>query len=71
MWKYVRRNSPSVMPCRPRSSWHLHDVADRVVLDRAQRGGGDLAACELLARVEQLLRPQEAADVIGAERRAP
>jgi hypothetical protein len=46
-----------------------HDVADRFVLDRAQRAGVDRSLRELVARVEQLLAAQEAADVVGAKRR--
>ena len=45
---------------------HSHDLADRAVLDGAQVGR-DLAASLPLPRIEQLLRAQEAADVIGAE----
>jgi hypothetical protein len=44
------------------------DVADRAVLDLAQLRARDLALALALARVEQLLGAQEAADVIGAER---
>src|SRR5204863_4232285 len=47
----------------------LHDFADRVIFDVAQRGGRDRAALVSIARVEQALRTQETADVIGAERR--
>ncbi len=48
---------------------HLHDLGDRAILDRAQLRRRDLAARLLLARLEQVFRAQEAADVIGAERR--
>ena len=48
---------------------HLHDLGDRAILDRAQLGRGDLAARLAFARVEQVFRTQEAADVVGAERR--
>jgi hypothetical protein len=47
----------------------LHDLADRAVLDLAQRGGRDGTPRGLRARVEQKFRAQEAADVIGTERR--
>jgi len=47
----------------------LDDVADRLVLDRAQLGAADRVLLEMLvARLEQLFRAQEAAYVIGAER---
>src|SRR5258708_37771730 len=46
-----------------------HDVADREVLDLAQLFLRDRALLVPLARLEQLLRAQEAADVIGAEGR--
>ena len=45
----------------------LDDLADALVLDGAQLGGGERPGEELLARLAQPLRPQEAADVIGAE----
>ena len=47
----------------------LHDLGDRLVLDLAQLLGRDLALGLLLARFEQVLGAQEAADVVGAERR--
>jgi hypothetical protein len=34
MWKYVRRNSPSVTDCKP-MSLHPDDVSDRAVLRHA------------------------------------
>ena len=40
-------------------------VPDRRVLDVAQGCGVDLAARMALTRLEQALRPQEAADVVG------
>ncbi len=46
----------------------LHDFGDRLVLHLAQLGGIDLAARLALARFEQVFRPQEAADVVGAKR---
>ena len=47
----------------------LDDVLDLAVLDRLQRGGVDLAFGAALARLFQRGRPQQAADMIGAERR--
>jgi hypothetical protein len=46
-----------------------HDVADRRVLDPAELIGVDPPLGEVLARLEQLGRSQEAADVVGAEGR--
>ena len=43
------------------------DVADGAVLGGSQVRLGDAALLELLARRQQLGRPQEAADVVGAE----
>jgi hypothetical protein len=45
------------------------DVADRVVLDLAQPIGGDATGREVRASLQQLRRPEQAADVVGAERR--
>ena len=45
------------------------DRGDRLVLDATQRLGRDLAARLLLARLEQALRAQEAADMVGAKGR--
>ena len=42
-----------------------HHVPDRRVLDRAQGRAIDLAAGAARARLEQALRPQKAADVVG------
>ena len=42
---------------------------DLAVFDRAQRFGGDLVALALEARLFQRRRPQQASDMIGAERR--
>ena len=47
----------------------LHRLADRLVLGRAQLLGGDFAALSRRAGVDQLARPQQAADMIGAIRR--
>jgi hypothetical protein len=43
-------------------------LPNRVVLDRAQGGGVDVAGRVLLARLVEALRPQQAADVVGPER---
>ena len=48
---------------------HLHDSADRVVLDRLQLRGAHAAVLVLVTRAQQLFRAQQAADVIGPERR--
>ena len=45
------------------------DIGDRRVFDGAQRCLADLSSPAALARFEELRRPQEAADVVGAERR--
>ena len=45
---------------------HLHDVADRLVLDRAQRLVVDPAVGVVLAGAQQFGRSQQAADVVGA-----
>jgi hypothetical protein len=50
-------------------SLHPHDLADGVVLDGAEVPVGEAAGGVLLAGLQQLRRPQEAADVVGAERR--
>ena len=47
----------------------LDDVLDGAVLDRFEFGGADLAFGAALARCFQRGRPQQAADMIGAERR--
>ncbi len=47
----------------------LDDALDLAVFDRLERGGVDLALGVLLARLLQRGRAQQAADMIGAERR--
>jgi hypothetical protein len=47
---------------------HAHDLADGVVLDGVQLLVVELAVGVRRARVEQPLRAQQAADVVGAER---
>jgi hypothetical protein len=47
---------------------HRHHLADRVVLDGPQLVVVDLPGGVILAGLEQRLRPQQAADMIGAER---
>ena len=67
---HVPRSTPEFPVGRalqPDVALHLHDLADRVILDRAQLLGGNLAGGELLAGCQQLLRPQQAAHVVGAE----
>ena len=44
-----------------------HDVADRLVLDPLQLLGVDAPRLEVLARLQQRGRSQQAADVVGAE----
>ena len=46
-----------------------HRALDQPVLDRAEVAGRQGAGAGLSARPVQLGRPQEAADVLGAERR--
>ena len=46
-----------------------HRLADRLVLDAGKLGRGELVAVARLARPAQLLRAQQGADMIGAERR--
>ena len=53
----------------PISSLQPHDLADRVVLDAQQLGRRHLAFFGRLARRNQGIGPDQAADMIGAERR--
>ena len=53
---------------QPEVFLELHDVANRGVFHRAQLRARDRAALRLLACVQQFLRPEKAADVIGAKR---
>jgi hypothetical protein len=53
----------------PKLLLQLDRVADRLVLDPAQLLGGDGPGFPLVARVEQFLGAQQAADMVGAERR--
>ena len=46
----------------------VHDLLDLHVLDLAQVVGGDLALLQLGARLLDARRPQQAADLVGAER---
>ena len=48
---------------------HADGRADRLVLDPAQLGRVDAAGGEVLARLQEPRGPEEAADVVGAERR--
>src|SRR5262249_4217635 len=43
------------------------DLGDRLVLDLAQLGRREVALRLFLARLEEVFRPEEAADVVGAE----
>jgi hypothetical protein len=45
---------------------HAHDVADRLVLDGAQRLVVDPAGGVILAGAQEVGRTQQAADVVGA-----
>jgi hypothetical protein len=47
----------------------LDDAANRLVFYGAQCLGVDRAIAELLTRIEQELRAQETADLVGAKRR--
>ena len=60
--KPPRRNSPSVNSSKPSSCLLREDAQDLAVLHLAQLLGVRAG----VAQLEQLLRPQEAADVIGA-----
>ena len=57
-----------VTACRPTRSCMAIDLADQPVLDRAQLRGWQLALEMRLARIAQLLRPDQAADMVGAKR---
>ena len=48
----------------PTLSWKRTISRDRAVLDGAQRDGVDLATMPLFARGQQVVRAQEAADVV-------
>ena len=48
---------------------HTHDLADGGVLDGAQIVGADTAGSEVIPRPQQLGWPEQAPDVISAERR--
>ena len=56
-------------PVEPDLFLHADDVGDRRVFDGAECRLADLSSLAALSRGEQLRRPQEAADVVGAERR--
>ena len=47
----------------------LHDLADGLVLRGLELVGLDTTVREVLPRLEESLRAQQAADVVGAERR--
>ena len=64
-----RRSSPSVAACSPIASCMRTAVAHGVVLDRAQLVGLEAPVGVVGARLQERGRAQQAADVIGAERR--
>jgi hypothetical protein len=69
---HVPRRAPELPVGRrlePDLSLHLHDVADRLILGRAQLLGRQAPGGELLSRLQQLRRAEQAADVIRAKRR--
>jgi hypothetical protein len=45
------------------------DLADRLVLDATQPGGVDAAGRAVLARLQERRRAEQAADMVGTERR--
>ena len=47
----------------------LHDLCNRAIFDGAKLLARELSLDSLVARIQQLARAQEAADVIGAKRR--
>ena len=63
-----RRYSPSVTTGSPIASCFATARSDQPVLDRAELAGRQGAGARLGTRPVQLGRPQEAADVLGAER---
>ena len=69
MCQEPRRSSPSVASCRPIGLLQAHRLADRLILDRAQLVGVDGARRVVGPGLQQRRRAQQAADVIGAERR--
>ena len=66
MCQEARRNSPSVADWQADVVLQRDDLADRLVLDRAQLVRRRSGRRVVLARLEQLRRPQQAADVVGA-----
>ena len=65
----ARRNSPSVADRMPGLALELDDLLDRLVLDLPEVDGAELAGGVVLACLQQVRWPQQAADVVGAERR--
>ena len=65
----VRRNSPSVAARSPMPFLRGHDVPDRRVLGGPQAGVVEPAGGVLGAGLQQGGRAQQAADVVGPERR--
>ena len=60
-----RRNSPSVTAGSPTASSLAHEVGDRLVLDRLQLVGVEVALAPRGAGVAEPLRSQHAADHVG------
>ena len=69
MCQEARRYSPSVTDCEADLLLQLDDVADRPILDATELDGIDAAGLPRLARLKKRRRTQQAADVIGTERR--
>jgi hypothetical protein len=63
-----RRNSPSVTTSEADLLLHPENIADRIILDMVQLFGRKAAGSVLLPRPRQFRRPQQAADLVGAER---
>src|SRR6478609_2915744 len=53
----------------PQLLLHAHDVADRGLLDAPELGRRDRPFLRLLPRLDQSVRADEAADMVGAVRR--
>ena len=64
-----RRNSPSVIDCRPTASCFVMMSSMVAVFDRFQLGGAEFTLGVALARGFERGRTQQAADMVGAERR--
>ena len=60
---------PVRYPLQPCPLLALDHLADAFVLDASQFGRGQIPGEELLPRLQQTARPQEAPDMVGAKRR--